>query len=183
MNLKTHWKYPYLSLIILSTMLAVYLLGNETFKSWLLHLGSLEYLGAYFAGLLFVSSFTFPISVVLIVLLAADIHPLALALIGGVGALTGDVILFKYVKDHISDELALLFGREGTSYVKSVVKSKYIAWTLPILGALIIASPLPDELGISLLGLSKISETKFILISYFSNVFGILAIASVAKVL
>jgi len=177
------FKYPYLTLLILSTLMAVYLSTNVVFKSWMLHLGQLEYLGAYFAGMIFVSSFTVPISIALIIILASDVHPILLALIGGVGALTGDLILFRYFKDHLGEELSLLFGKSGTRYIKSVIKSKYISWTLPIIGAFIIASPLPDELGISLLGLSKISDTKFALISYLSNFFGILAIASVAQVI
>ena len=77
----------------------------------------------------------------------------------------------------------MLFGRDNTSYVRSLLRSRYIAWTLPIIGVFILASPLPDELGVSLLGISKISEAKFIFISYVSNAVGILMIASVARVL
>lgn len=178
-----HWKYPYLTAILVSIFVAIYLGTNETFKSWLLHLGSLEYIGALIAGSLFVSSFTAAISIAVIAIMTENINPMALALIGGVGAVMGDYLVFKFVRSHLGEELALLFGKSGTSYVKHVLKSKYIAWMLPILGAFIIASPLPDELGVSLLGMSKMSDARFILISYVSNAFGILAIASVAKVI
>lgn len=177
------WKYPYLTAILISILVAIYLGSNETFKSWLLHLGSLEYIGALIAGSLFVSSFTAAISIVVIGIMAQNINPMALALIGGVGAVMGDYLVFRFVRSHLGDELALLFGKSGTAYVKHVLKSKYIAWMLPILGAFIIASPLPDELGVSLLGMSKMSDARFILISYISNAIGILMIASVAKVL
>lgn len=177
------WKYPYLTSILFSIFIALLLAENQSFRSWVLHLGSLEYIGALFAGMLFVSSFTAAISIVVIAIMAENINPMALALIGGVGAVMGDYLVFKLVRTHLAQELSLMFGKAGTSYVKSVLRSRYIAWMLPILGALIIASPLPDELGVSLLGISKMSDAKFILISYLSNAAGILMVASVAKVI
>lgn len=176
------WKYPYLSAVGVSIVIGIYLLSNPNFKNWLSGLGSLEYLGALLAGILFTSSFTVAISIAIFAILAQNIHPLALGLIGGVGSVVGDLVVFKLVRDHMSEELTLLFGKAGTSYVKQVLKSKYISWTLPVIGAFIIASPLPDELGVSLLGISKMSESKFIAISYTFNALGILMIASVAKV-
>lgn len=177
------WKYPYLTTIFISVVIAIILFKNQAFKDWLLHLGSLEYIGALIAGVLFISSFTVAISTVVIGIMAQNTNPLAIGLIGGVGAVIGDYLIFKLVRSHLQEELAMLFGKEGTSYIKTILRSKYIAWTLPIIGVFILASPLPDELGVSLLGISKISEAKFILISYLSNAFGILMIASVAKVL
>ncbi len=177
------WKYPYLTGVLISVLIAIILAQNETFKSWLLNLGSLEYIGALLAGMLFVSSFTVAISTVVIAIMTQNLHPMAIALIGGVGAVMGDYLIFKLVRSNIQKELGLLFGKEATSHVKALIHSKYIAWTLPIIGVFIIASPLPDELGVSLLGISKMSEAKFILISYISNAVGILMIASVAKVI
>ncbi|MBI2040079.1 hypothetical protein HYT18_03325 [Candidatus Microgenomates bacterium] len=182
-NFWKKWKYPYLTGVFISILLAIILLENQTFKDWLLNLGTLEYIGALIAGMLFVSSFTAAISIVVIAIMTENINPMALGLIGGVGAVMGDYLVFKLVRSHLQEELAMLFGREETSHIKTLLRSKYIAWTLPIIGVFIIASPLPDELGVSLLGISKMSEARFILISYLSNSVGILMIASVAKVL
>lgn len=177
------WKYPYLTAILISVFFAIILGQNQTFKDWLLNLGSWEYIGALFAGMIFVSSFTAAIAIVVIGIMTENINPMALALIGGVGAVMGDYLIFKLVRSNIQKELAMLFGKKATSHVKVLIHSRYIAWTLPIIGVFIIASPLPDELGVSLLGISKMSEAKFILISYISNSVGILMIASIAKVL
>lgn len=182
-NFWKKWEYPYLTAVFISVLIAIILAQNQAFKDWLFHLGSLEYIGALLAGMLFVSSFTVAISVVVIGIMAQNLNPVALGLIGGVGAVMGDYLIFKLVRSHLQEELALLFGKQGTSYIKSVLRSRYIAWMLPIIGVLIIASPLPDEMGVSLLGISKMSEARFILISYISNAVGILMIASVAKVL
>ncbi len=177
------FKYTYAILFVVSLLVATHLAVSETFKDFILHLGSLEYIGALIVGMLFVSSFTIPIATVGIAILTTNINPLALGLIGGIGAVIGDLIIFKLVKGHLFNELVYLFGAKEVSYIKTFVKSKYISWTLPLIGMLVIASPLPDELGVSLLGLSRMSDTKFIAISFISNAFGILMIASVAKVL
>lgn len=177
------WKFKYLTVFCVSIVIALILATNQSFKEYLLHLGSREYVGVLIAGILFVFSFTIPIAIVLIGILAQDLNPLAIGLIGGIGSVIGDLIIFRIAKDHFAQELGYLVGKEEKMQLKHVMKSKYVAWTLPIIGGLIIASPLPDELGVSLLGLSAMSETKLIIISYISNATGILMIASVAKVL
>ena len=99
------WKYPYLTAILISIIIAIFLGTSETFKSWLLHLGSLEYIGALIAGVFFVSSFTVAISVVVVAIMTENINPMALALIGGVGAVMGDYLIFKLIRSHLQDEL------------------------------------------------------------------------------
>ena len=65
-------------------------------------------------------------------------------------------------------------------HIKKLFHSKYFNWMLPIIGAIIIASPFPDELGVSLIGLSKLSTGKFILLSYVLNSIGIFLVVSVS---
>jgi hypothetical protein len=52
---------------------------------------------------------------------------------------------------------------------------------MPFLGALIIASPLPDELGLVFLGISKLKTRYFLPLSFVLNFFGILIIGLIAK--
>jgi membrane protein YqaA with SNARE-associated domain len=176
-------RYKLLSIFLISVLVAVYVAENDTINNFLHHLGSYGYVGALLAGFLFVSTFTTVTSIVLLGILAQDLNPFVLALIGGVGAMLGDLLVYRFLKNNVDKELMLIFGEEGEGHVKKILKSKYIAWTLPIIGMLIIASPLPDELGLGLLGFSKVSETKLMAVSYVSNVFGILAIAAVTRVL
>lgn len=175
-------RYKLLSIFLLSVMFAVFVAENDYISNLLHHLGSFGYVGALVAGILFVSTFTTVTSIVLLSILAQDINPLALAIIGGFGAMIGDLLVYRFLKNNVDEELMLVFGQEGERHVKRILKSKYIAWTLPIIGALIIASPLPDELGLGVMGFSKISEAKLMAVTFISNAFGILAIASVARI-
>lgn len=60
----------------------------------------------------------------------------------------------------------------------SIVPHSLIGWIIMPIGAIIIASPFPDELGVSLIGLSKLSTGKFILLSYILNSIGIFLVVS-----
>ena len=51
---------------------------------------------------------------------------------------------------------------------------------MPLTGAIIIASPLPDELGLAMMGLSRVPIAAFIPISYTMNFLGILLIEFIA---
>ncbi|HEY4478659.1 MAG TPA: hypothetical protein VI775_02350, partial [Candidatus Paceibacterota bacterium] len=49
----------------------------------------------------------------------------------------------------------------------------FLKWLSPLIGAFIIASPLPDELGVALLGMSKIRIAVLIPLSFTMNILGI----------
>ena len=67
--------------------------------------------------------------------------------------------------------------------MKALFKFKFFRWLTWLIGGLIIASPLPDELGISLLGFSKAKTSLFIVLSFVFNFLGILFIGWVARAL
>ena len=67
--------------------------------------------------------------------------------------------------------------------IKLLLKLKLFRWLTFFAGGLIIASPFPDELGISLLGFSKMRTSWFIPLSFALNCIGILLIGWVAKAL
>lgn len=142
-----------------------------------MHLGNFGYLGAFISGILFVSSFTVATSVLIIITLAETISPLKLSLIAALGSVFGDLIIFRFVKDNLSQEIKEIYKHIGINKsIERIFNSKLFNWTLPVMGALLIALPFPDELGISLLGLSDVSRVKFICISFLLNLVGIFII-------
>lgn len=183
MQILKHWRFKYLTVLFLSLIAAGFLAESDSAYKFFLQVGDYGYMGAFITGVLFVSSFTVATSTVLIALLSESVHPLTIGLIGGLGAVIGDLIIFRFIKDDLAKELSLVFGKYGTSYVKHILKSRYVAWTLPIIGVFILASPLPDELGVGLLGFSKMKGLHFAIVCYLSNAIGIIMIASVAKIL
>ncbi len=179
-----HWKYKNLTIVACGIILALILSRFDAFHSFLTHLGGLGYVGAFFAGALFVSTFTVATGALILLILAETLHPLEIGLIAGLGAVVGDLTIFRFVKDNLTSEIEDIYNHfDKRHHLKKLFRSKYFNWTLPILGAIIIASPLPDEMGVSLMGLSKLSAFRFIILSYFLNSIGIFLVVTASTII
>jgi uncharacterized membrane protein YdjX (TVP38/TMEM64 family) len=172
-----HHKYKNIILFALGLFLAYYLSRNAKVNEFLLHLGNYKYLSAFLGGVLFVSTFTLPIGSIILLTLARTLSPFLLILIAGIGAVLGDVLIFKFFKNKMNDEAKPIYKEVesivGKNHLKKIIHTKYFAWTLPVIGTFILASPLPDELGVSIMGLSNMSTKKFLLVSWFSHTLGV----------
>lgn len=167
------WKYKNLTLAFLGVLVALWLSKFGIFHEFLTHLGSAGYAGAFVAGILFVSTFTVATGAVILFTLAEYLHPLEIALLAGLGSVIGDLIIFHLVRDDLASEIKSLYNRFGGRQITRLLHTKYFNWTLPVVGAILIASPLPDEIGVSLMGIAKMKTYQFILISFVLNMLGI----------
>ena len=85
-----------------------------------------------------------------------------------------------FVRDRLGEDFAYLIKRTGTPRFFKIFHRKTFRSVLPFIGGLIIASPLPDELGLTLLGLARMRPSRFLLLSFTFNSIGILLIALAA---
>lgn len=178
-----HWKYKNITFATLGIIISLVLSRIPQFHVFLLHLGKLGYLGAFLAGILFVSTFTFATGALIIIILAGQLHPLPISVIAAAGAMAGDLTIFKFVKDGLVSELESIYDKlDSKHHFIKLLHTRYFNWTLPVIGALIIASPLPDELGVTLLGISKMRTYKFMIISFFLNTLGIFSAVSILRI-
>ena len=177
------WHYKNTTLLLLSLVVFIYLAKTPVVDSLIREVGNLGYLGAFFAGMLFVSTFTVAPAAVVLYHLAQNFHAVEIAFIAGLGGMTGDYVIFRFMKDKIFTELRPLFLKFGRSYLKIIYKSPYFAWVLPLSGAFIIASPFPDEVGVSMLGMSKIKRWQFFAVTLTLNILGIFLVVSAARLL
>ncbi len=175
------WRYKNTTLLFLGLLLFIYLAQTPQVDSLIRQAGTLGYVGAFITGIFFVSTFTAAPAGLVLFNLADHLHPVEVAIMAGLGAMVGDYLIFRLLKDHIFEELQPILGKLQHPYVRTLFKTPYFAWLLPVIGAFIIASPLPDEAGISLLGLSKIKRWQFFLVTYILNALGILGIVYIAK--
>ena len=169
-------------IIIISILIAVILVKTDVFGKVLTSTKELEILSSFVAGMFFTSIFTTAPAIVTLGEIANANSILLTAFFGGLGAIVGDLIIFRFVKDRLSVHLAEVIGHRGLGRrFKILLKMKYFRWFTFLVGGLIIASPFPDELGISILGFSRLRMSWFIPISFTFNFTGILLIGFVAK--
>lgn len=173
-----HWKHKNLLLFIVGLLLAWFLGQNKEFHDFFIGLGGYGYFSAVLAGALFVSTFTMATGVLILTTLAASLSPIEIILLGGVGAVLFDIFIFRFARKGIDQEIEPIYKQITGGHFKKLLHTKYFGWTLPVLGTLIIMTPLPDELGVSLLSMSKISTEKFIVISWISHTMGMFLLVS-----
>ncbi len=178
-----NWKFKNTALLILSLIVFFYFLNSDFVRSLIVNVGSLGYVGVFIVGIFFVSTFTVAPSLVVLYYLATQHNPWEVALLAGMGAVIGDYLIFRFFKDAVFAEIKPHFTLFKKPFFERIFSSPYFAWMVPFAGAIIIASPLPDELGLSLMGLSKIKNWQFLLLSFFLNSAGILALVSLPRII
>lgn len=183
-NATSHWKkwrFKNTFLLMLSLVLFFYLAETPLISNLLSEVGNYGYIGAFIAGVFFVSTFTVAPASVILFNIADKLNPIEVSIFAGLGAMLGDYIIFKFMKDKVFYEILPLLKKLHTPRIRMLFRSPYFVWAFPILGALVIASPLPDEVGVSMMGLSRISKWKFLLITFILNAAGILLVVSLGR--
>ena len=171
-----------LVVVAFSLVIAVFLLQAGAFDWLLAATNGISFLGTFIAGIFFTSIFTVAPAVAALSVIAQTGDLLPIALIGGAGAVIGDLIIFRFVKDRFSKDLLIILGEHRFEQrLKALLKLSFLRWFLFLLGGLIIASPLPDELGVSLLGFAKMRTFWFIPLSFILNSVGIFAVGLAAR--
>ena len=174
------WQYKNTTFLIVSILTLILLLDSEGITSVIAIIGNWGYIGAFLTGVLFTSTFTIAPAILLLYTFANVLHPFEVALFAGLGAVIGDYILFSFLKDRVFAELHPLIKRFGGSHIRHLFKTPYFAWLMPLIGGAIIASPLPDELGVGILGFSRLKTWQFVTLSFVFNATGVFIIALIA---
>lgn len=171
-------------IIAASIGVAVLLIRTDVLVTILTSAKELEFLGSFVAGLFFTSVFTTAPAVVTLGEIARANSIVPVVLFGALGAVIGDLLIFRFVRDRFSEHLLELAGHKSIGRrTRALLKMRFFRWLSLFVGGLIIASPFPDELGIGLFGLSKMKTSWFIPLSFVFNGIGILVIGLIARAL
>lgn len=98
--------YTDAAIITGSVLLAVLLVQTGVIHTLVHGVRDLAYVGSFVAGLFFTSLFTIAPSIATIGVLAQEQAPLSVAVFGGLGAMCGDLILYLFVRDRVSEDFA-----------------------------------------------------------------------------
>lgn len=168
-------------LLVLSLLLLFLFADSAIVRTLIRQIGDYGYLGAFAAGIFFVSTFTVAPATLLLFHLAQEFGAVGIALCAGAGAVLGDLLIFRFFKDVIFEEFHPLVTKVASSPIGTLFQSPYFGWLTPVLGAIIIASPFPDEVGIGLMGLTRVTQWQFIALTYVLNTAGIFVVVFLAQ--
>lgn len=141
--------------------------------------GDTLYAAAFLGGALYAFGFTAPIGAGLFLSFSQQSNVFFLAIVGGLGAFTADYLILKTIRLSFQDEFNRLkkvpvmveLSRRFSEHLSERLKQ----YLLLGMAGFFIASPLPDEIGISLLaGFTRINERTFAVVSFILNTMGIL---------
>ncbi|MEM0465724.1 MAG: hypothetical protein QXW97_03430 [Candidatus Pacearchaeota archaeon] len=174
------FKYPKILILGIIIIIAYYIFRIEAVSNYLSNLGNWGYIGIFIGGLLFSFGFTSPFSVGLFLLINPSNIWIA-GIIGGFGALISDMLIYKLIKISFMDEFKRLKKTKAVRDIEKLIQQsfgkKIKVYLLYSLAGLLIASPLPDELGIIMIaGITKINFKNLAIISFLLNTIGILII-------
>jgi hypothetical protein len=161
-------KYPKL-LLFLATVIVVYFLFSgflyEPLHNALIYLG---YLGTFFAGLLYPYAFTSAAGTAMLLILAKDQSLLLAGIIASVGALISDLVIFFFVRHSFANEVERLSKGQIIQTLCKLIPYSLRRYLLVIFASIMIASPLPTEIGVMLMcSVKNISAKRFAVIVYF----------------
>lgn len=179
-------RYPKMLLFAACCLLA-YGLGHIGAFEWIEdHLNSGGYLTVFLAGYLFSFGFTSPFAIGLFIAVAPDVSPVHAAIIGGGGSMLSDMTLFSFARFSLKEELHHLslthaFRRVYRIFHRKAFPSIARRWLLWTGAGLVIASPLPDEIAVTMLsGVTDIDGRKFAILSFALSTLSILTILTLA---
>ena len=164
------------TLLILSITLALYLFFSGYLVKLIELMGNFGIIGILISGMLFGYAFTAAPATVSLISFTNYYNPLIISLIGATGTMIGDLLIFNFFKKGLPKGIETIIKK---TKIEKLKKSKF-KWLIPGISGFIIASPLPDEVGISLLGVTKFDTTKFMILAFTLNFIGILIMTTIA---
>ncbi len=171
-------------IVALSILVAILLVKTDALVAILTSSKELEAWGSFITGMFFTSVFTTAPAIVTLGEIAQSNSVFSTAIFGAFGAVVGDLVIFRFIRDRLSEHLTEVFSHQKVGKkLKILWKHKYFRYFTFLLGGLVIASPLPDEIGISMLGFSRMKMSWFLGISFVFNFIGIYIIGILARVL
>lgn len=173
-----------LGIIVASIIVAFFIHQSNLLANFLNSLFGVYFvIGAFITGIFFASTFTVAIATSVFLTFAQHHNPLAIALVGGLGAFIGDSFILKFLRDDLIADFEYLEKHFPKRIAKRIIHSRLIFWFAPIFAAILIASPLPDEIGLLLLAGIRLKYHHFFFLSFILNAIGILVVSLFGKII
>ncbi len=169
------------AILALSIAFAIILAKNGFWESIITTYQELRFIGSFVVGMFFTSILTTAPAIIMLAELSQKFPLLEVAFFGGLGAVVGDLIIFLFIRESVMEDISYLLKKSKLERLGHIFRLKTFRRLIFLLGGLVLASPLPDELGLAMMGLSKTRTLIFIPTAFIFNFLGIMAIGIIAR--
>jgi len=177
------FKYPKFFLLFSLIVAAYFIFSRPFISEWLKPFTDLGHFGVFISGILTALGFTTPFGIGLLSKLNPE-NILFAAMMGGLGATIADLFIFKTIKLSFMDEFKKLEKTKILREIGEIVKNNKSVlirhYLLYIFVGIVLVTPLPDELAVSMLaGLTTIKPLKLGIMAFVLHSTAIFTILSI----
>ncbi len=172
--------YPRLLGFVFCSVLAYLLYALGLFDEIHAHVNGYGYVSVFIAGILFSYGFTTPFAIPLFLEMGSDVNVLVAAPLAGAGALLADFFILSVLRYSVFHEeivrlrMTIVARRIHDLLHHELVTERIRSLLLWSIAGLVIASPLPDEIGVALIsGIADVDPKKFAALCFALNTLGI----------
>lgn len=165
--------YKHTLLAILITFFTILILDTAAITIILEWFQNLKYVGGFIGGMMLVSSFLAAPAVVLLLAVADNVPTLLLVFVATIGSVIGDWLILKFLQDEIAIEMRPLARKLNIKRRLKRLQKSRLRYFVTFIGAFLVMLPTPDELGLSLMGISHVKRYKILIICFFLDFIGI----------
>src|SRR3989338_10588416 len=116
---KLEWKHHNIILLLVSIIIAYYILKFKPVLSFIYDLSYLGYFAAFIFGMLFTYALTAIPASVALYNIGGNFNPFLIAFIGAFGSVLSDYLIFRFVRDRLMDEIKSL-SEEINKFTKPI---------------------------------------------------------------
>jgi len=174
------FRYPKIELLILSILIAYFIFKFTNISESISELGNYRYLGVLIAGMLYSFGFSAAFSVAFFTTIKG-LNIFVASILGGLGSLLTDMTIFTIIKFSFMDEFNKIKKTRSFLLIERLMEKDLSKRSRRIflycIAGFVIASPLPDEIGMTMLsGLTNIKPKEIVILSIILNTLGIFVI-------
>ena len=171
-----------LFLVTVSVFVSIWIIRLGLLQNIVSVLAETKLLAAFISGIFFTSAFTIAPAAIVLAGLSTHVPIISFAFWGACGALVGDLTIFLLVRDRFAEDIMDVLKATKAKKISHFFHKGFFRWLSPIIGAIVIVSPLPDEVGLTMMGFAKTKLALLIPISFTMNFIAVLLVAGIAGV-
>ncbi len=182
-------EYPRAMCFLFSCIIAYFLFSTGEVDMLVHALNGKGYISAFIGGLLFSFGFTSPFAIAIFLAIAHQVDPFIASVLAGFGAFISDFCIFQFVESSLHEEIGKFRQTRIFRYFHSILHHEkvshtvrqYLLWSI---AGLVIASPLPDELAVTMISsIAEMKKSAFALLCFTLNTLGILMLLLSMRIL